>query len=395
MPNLLPFLIALFLIAAWFRIDFFFNILYLLFTVYLLSRLWVQRVTANVQVERRFVERAFPGDEVHVELRVSNTGWLPAPWLEVRESLPVQLASPPFHHVVLSLGPHETRRLRYRLRCRRRGYYTLGPLTVRIGDVFGVHESSRRPLEDAHLIVYPEVVPLMELGLPTHAPLPAIRAPSPLFEDPARIMGVRHYRVGDSPRRIHWSATAAVGELLVKQYEPAIARDTLICLDLDRDSYEMRYRYTAPELAIKTAASLANHIVVQEGLPAGLVTAAWDPLTEQQVRFALPPRSERSHLMNILEILARVQLTQEPLDFSALLRQASADLAWGTTVVAVTGRESAALFDVLAYLRQAGFVVALALITPAAASPEIEGHARVLKIPLYRVWSEEDLEMLA
>ncbi len=395
MPNLLTFLIVLFAIAALLRIDFFFNILYLLFAVYLFSRLWMRRVTANVRAERRFVNRAFPGDEVRVELRVSNAGWLPAPWLEVRESLPVQLASPPFHHVVLSLGPHETRRLHYRLRCRRRGYYPIGPLTLRNGDLFGVHEHSRQADETAYLIVYPALVALEVLGLPTHSPFPAIRARSPLFEDPARIMGVRDYQIGDSPRRIHWTSTAAAGRLLVKQYEPAIARDTLICLDLDAASYEMRHRYTAPELAIKTAASFANHIIVREGLPAGLITTAWDPLIEEQTRFSLPPRGERAHLMSILEVLARVQLTQEPAAFADLMRRESANLTWGTTIVAITGRENPALFDVLAYLKQAGFVVSLVLISPAAPSPEMEGRAQVLNIPVHRIWSEKELEMIA
>jgi len=394
MPNLLTFLIVLFAIAALLRIDFFFNILYLLFAVYLLSRLWMRRVTANVRAERRFVDRAFPGDDVHVELRVSNAGWLPAPWLEVRESLPVHLASPPFHHVVLSLGPHETRRLHYRLHCRRRGYYTVGPLTLHTGDLFGVDENRRQAHDPAYLIVYPEVVPLEDLGLPTHSPFPSLRARSPLFEDPARIMGVRDYQIGDSPRRIHWTSTAAAGQLLVKQYEPAIARDTLICLDLNGAAYDIRHRYTAPELAIKVAASLANHIIVREGLSAGLVTTAWDPLVEAQARFSLPPRGERAHLMNILEVLARVQLTHEPAAFADLLRRESANLTWGTTVVAITAREHTALFDVLAYLKQAGFVITLVLISKAAPSPEMEGRANILNIPIHRVWSETDLEIL-
>jgi hypothetical protein len=157
----------------------------------------------------------------------------------------------------------------------------------------------------------------------------------------------------------------------------------------------MRHRYTAPELAIKVAASVANHIIVREGLPAGLVTTAWDPLAEEQARVSLPPRSERAHLMSILEILARVQLTHEPAPFADLMRRESANLTWGTTIVAVTGRENPALFDVLAYLKRAGFVVSLMLISPAAPSPEMEGRAQVLNIPVHRIWSEEALEMVA
>ena len=95
-------------------------------------------------------------------------------------------------------------------------------------------------------------------------------------------MGVRPYQIGDSPRRIHWSATASAGQMLVKRYQPAIARETLICLDLDLTSYTGKRFYDATELAIVTAASIANHIAVREGLPVGLATQALDPLQEDR-----------------------------------------------------------------------------------------------------------------
>jgi hypothetical protein len=243
----------------------------------------------------------------------------------------------------------------------------------------------------------------------------ALPARSPLFEDPARVMGVRDYQRGDSPRRIHWTATAKFSgqgraRLMVKQYQPAIARETMICLSLAQADYGHRQRYTATELAIVVAASLANHIVVQEGLPVGLVTEARDPLVETAtslraqpqaegsveapamlrwagstladknssvVRFSLPPRSGRGHLMSVLEVLARVQVPMQAdtsasgsasastTPFVELLRQAGTTLSWGATLCIITGRESAELFDVILSLRRAGFAVTLILVQPA------------------------------
>jgi uncharacterized protein (DUF58 family) len=396
MPNLVFFLVLLFLLASYLRVDFFFTIIYLLAAVYLISRLWMVRAAANLVVERRFVDRAFLGDEVQVELRVRNRGWLPVPWVLVRESLPVDLVSPPLLQKALGLGPGEEERLHYSLNCRRRGYYPLGPLQFSTGDLLGIHESRQRQIEAEYLIIYPRVVPLERLGLPTQSPLVVLRAQSPLFEDPARIMGVRDYEVGDSPRRIHWTATASAGRLLVKQYEPAIARDTFICLDLGRDAYDPRHHFHATELAIVTAASIANHVVVREGLPVGLASYAWDPLVEEHVRFSLPLHKGRGHLMSLLEVLARVERTKkEGQPFGDLLRQESLRLPWGATLIVISGSEDPALFESLAQLRRSGFSIALILVQAPLISTPLQGRAELLNIPLYRVWSEEELEVLS
>jgi uncharacterized protein (DUF58 family) len=391
MGNFVPYLLILFIIAAFWRIDFFFTVVYLLFGVYIVSRLWVQRATRRLETRRRFTSHAFCGEQVSVDLAVRNAGRLPIPWLEVHESLPVTLAAPPFHHEVISLGMHERHSVRYSLNCRQRGYYPIGPLTMRAGDLLGAIPPRELKVEPEYIIVYPRVVHLQKLGLPTHSPLAALPDRTPLFEDPARIMGVRDYQRGDSPRRIHWTATASAGRLLVKRYQPAIARETLICLNLNQDDYPQRRRYTATELAIVAAASVANHIVVREKLPVGMVTEALDPLSETTTRFRLPPRQERAHLIGLLEVLARAQVTPTA-PFVELLRNESMDLPWGATILAITGQESEALFETLLYLKRTGFAVALILVQPMLPSPELQKQADMLNLPVYRVWQERDLE---
>lgn len=391
MRNFTPFLLTLFIIAAILRVDFFFTIAYLFFAVYLLSRLWIQRTANHVHVERHFTDHAFPGDQVTVNVVVQNPTWLPTPWLEVHESLPVELIAPPFYREVATLNPRERHQFHYTLHCRQRGYYPIGPMKLQTGDLLGITNRRQKTLVSEHIIVYPQVVPLQQLGLPTHSPQVALPARSPLFEDPTRVRGVRDYVRGDSPRRIHWTATASTGRLLVKQYQPSIARETLICLDLNSEDYGQRQRYTATELAIVTAASIANHIVVQEGLAVGLTTEAWDPLLDQQTQFFLPPRSERAYLMGLLEVLARVQIASVT-PFADLLRRESVNLSWGATLVIISGQESEDLFDTLIYLRRSGMTVALILIQPSRPSDELQKRADLLNIPIHRLWRDKDLE---
>jgi uncharacterized protein (DUF58 family) len=326
-----------------------------------------------------------------VDVSVRNNGWLPIPWLELHESLPIDLVVLPFKGKVISLGRHEDCLLTYTLRCRKRGVYALGPLTLRSGDLLGIEQITSKQVAANPLIVYPQIVPLHQLGLPTYSPSVTLPTKAPLFEDPTRITGVRNYVHGDSPRRIHWTATASAGRLLVKQYQPAIARETLICLNLNPADYEARQRYIATELAIVVAASVANHVIVKEGLPVGLATEAIEPLVEDKVRYSLPPRSERAHLMNMLEVLARAQIADE-VSFADLIRRESVRLAWGATLMVVTGRESMELFDMLLYLKRAGFAVTLVLVQPGEPSDEMQKRVAVLNLPVHRIWRETDLD---
>ena len=58
------------------------------------------------------------------------------------------------------------------------------------------------------------------------------RARQGLQEDPALFAGVRPFQPGDSRRRLHWRATARVGQPVSKKFEPSTIRETLIALDV-------------------------------------------------------------------------------------------------------------------------------------------------------------------
>ncbi len=392
MKEFMPFMLVLFGLAIVLRINFFFTIVYFLVATYILVRLWSSRAVGSLRVGRQFNERAFTGDEVPVRLTVHNRGLLPVPWLELSESIPLPLQSGRFQRQALSLGAREEWHHTYYLGCRRRGYYHVGPLTVQTGDLLGLEGRAQLRVEASPMIVYPRVVPLTDLGLPTRSPLVALPAKSPLFEDPSRLMGVRDYRRGDSPRRIHWPATARTGALVVKQYQPAIARETLICLDMHDEGYTPRRLYEATELAIITAASIASHIVLREGLAVGLATEAFDPIAEQRRHISLPPRTERAHLMaSVLETLARVQLAPDA-PIAHWLRAESTRISWGATMVVITGCESEELYDALLALQRGGRSPALVLIHPEPTPPALQGRAEALGIRVHRVRIERDLE---
>ena len=400
MSGLATFLLVLLAMAALLRVDFFFYLLYLLAGLVVLGRLWAQHAAHAVASERQHPRRVFWGERPWVRLTVRNKGLLPLLWLQVHDSVPIQLRSPNFYQAVLSLGPHERVTLSYQLDCHRRGYYSLGPLTLQSGDLLGTARIDLSHATPDTLVVYPRIIPFTGVRLPSRALYGSLPSRQRIFEDPSRVMGLRDYAPGDSPRHIAWKASAACGRLQVRRYEPTVALDTTIFVDLCRGSYSPMRLWVATELAIVTAASLANWLV-ERRQAVGLGTNGRDPLLPGDggatATETLPypptmlPRKGRPALTHILDLLARVEMV-DGIGLPALLRRETRRLGWGSTVVAITGRVDEGLFEALAALRRSGFSLALISVDPSAQFQAVRRRAAQLGVPAFEVWEEADLE---
>jgi uncharacterized protein (DUF58 family) len=388
MRLFLPFILALLVIAVILSVPIFVTVVYFLIAVYLVSRLWVRHSVEHVRLRRSFLDHAFLGDHVEVTIQVENASRVPVPWIEVTDSVPTELrAAAPATHV-LSLGMRQRQRFSYRLDCGKRGYYVLGPFYFNTGDLLGVRQESLELPSLNSLTVYPRVLSLERLELQSLAPQAALAATSPLIEDPSRVIGVRDYQRGDSPRRMHWKATAQLSRLMVRQFDPTISRETMIFLDLDGGNYSQPYDGT--EMAIVAAASIANHIVAREKLPIGLMTEAIDPLAgRQSTRVTLLPRGGRGQLIAILEVLARAGMTRDTA-FAGTMRRQSVNLPWGASIVAITGDRSDELMQTLFYLRRGGFATSLILVQPSGSPREREAHPAGISI--HTLSTYQDLE---
>ncbi len=408
--------IVFILVALLLRLDFVFYIVYVVGGIYLASRWLWPRAFRRLKVERRFADHAFLGERVLVTLRLENRGRLPLPWLQLNESVPPELASGGSHAFALSLRARERRELTYHVQATRRGYYRLGPLFVRSGDLFGWSEE-RAEAGAGYLTVYPHIIPLARLGLPSRLPYGTIASQQRLFEDPARPTGVREYQSGDSLRRINWKVSAHHDNLVVKTLQPAISLDTFILLNLNQDEYDRATRYSAPEWAIEVAASLAAHLVERKQA-VGLATNGSDPLLQQSPagpdaklpfddvtgrllladdgeseRFLpLPilPRPGRAQLMKLLELLARVE-ARPTAPFAAWAARATLHLGWGITLPVITPEPSEETYAALHRLVRSGYNPALIVTTPSAHFSLIAERARQLGFSAFHVSSRADL----
>jgi uncharacterized protein (DUF58 family) len=383
-------LVILLFVAAIVKGGFAFTIFYLFLGIYIVSLVWTRQSANNITCERKFEKRAFWGEEVPVKLDIKNKGWLPIPWLYIYESLPVELSGGSFVKRVISLGPHGAMQIQYMLSAYKRGHYAVGPFTTKFGDTLGLAEVQELEKQPDYITVYPRIVPLSSVKLPSRSPIGTLRHHQPIFEDPSRMRGKRDYTASDSLRRVDWKASAAVGRLQVKQYEPSISLQTSIFLNLNYREYPRHY-IDATELSIVVAASLANWVVEQKQ-SVGLTTNGVDQHVSNRKVRPIFPRKGRGQLIRILDTLARIQGT-EAQPITSLLSQETPNLPWGTTIVVITGQINDALFDELFQIQRRGQNVTLMITGHGANIKLARKQAKQFGFPIYAFADEKSLDV--
>ena len=351
----------------------------ILLLVAVTSQVWEHYCLAGVRYTRSLgQQRAFFGEGISLTLEIVNDKPLPLAWLEIADTVPGSgLTLQPAHTgpsyitgrrvltMLLSIRWYERVRRHYTVECGARGVHAFGPATLRSGDVFGLGTRELDlPAED-YLLVYPKIVSLERLGLPTRNPFGDVSLRKQwLFEDPLRTVGVRDYRPGDTPRRLHWKATAhEPGQTLkVKVYEPTTSHRLHVLLNVGTSEQNWSWQGYDPEAleaAITTAASVASW-ASERSLLVGLSANA--NIFHSSTRVSIAPSRDPQQLMHILEALAKL-VPMASMSAEALLEFEARDLGFGATVVMVTTVASDSLIRRLRLLERAGHQPVLLLIT--------------------------------
>jgi uncharacterized protein (DUF58 family) len=172
------------------------------------------------------------GEVVEWSIEIRDSGKNRGTWIleeRVRESCASWL-------VVRAAG-EAVFRPRVRATIPRRGKYTLAPLIARSTFPFGLAGRSIPLLHADELIVLPkparvDVERMRNWMYRAWAGADDQRRKlRRVIEREAEVHGLRDYRSGDSPRRIHWKATARRNRLTVREYEDAAPPRLLLVVD--------------------------------------------------------------------------------------------------------------------------------------------------------------------
>lgn len=354
-------LIILFLIVAIFlQVDFVYYIVYVCVGIWLWARWLVPRQLKRIEVSRQNPQRVFWNERFSAQITVHNEGWLRLPWLLIRDSVPLELRIGSQINDIVTLRGREKATLSVNLAGKRRGRFTIGPLRVSTSDVFGLGKTRVRMFPTTDIIVYPRIHTLKSLGLPSKLPFGTLPSEERLFADPSRPVGVREFRSGDSLRSMNWKVSAHTEKLMVRTYQPAVAQEVLLALNLYESDYQRKDRLAYVEWGIELAASLAAHLAQQkQGVvlaPMPVDPAAAAGLSEGLSR--LPEdgqgrRPTRAGIETILEALAQLD-SQNHTPLEAWLPEACREVQWGTTILVITPTASQTTTEQLHQLVRTG-----------------------------------------
>ncbi|MCW2812699.1 MAG: hypothetical protein JWN84_154 [Nocardioides sp.] len=271
------------------------------------------------------------GQPARVNLALTNEGRTPSGVLLLEDHVPYVLGTRP-RFVLDGIGHGWRRQVTYQIRSDVRGRFEIGPMTVRVGDAFGLVELGRAFRMTVPLVVTPRTVVLPPIPLGGGWTGSGDNRPRAFAMGSAEDVTVRDYRQGDDLRRVHWPSSARTGELMVRREEQPWQSRATILLDNRLLCHRGQGIASSLEAAVIAAASVAVHLS-HRGFQVRLVTADGADVGLPGGGGQFHARDADLNVRPLLEALAVVQLdSRDRLDTSWMGEQAR-----GGLTVAVLG----------------------------------------------------------
>lgn len=245
----------------------------LLICLPVLSALAARRARYQLRCERQIIPpRVAPGQSATVRVRLDNVSRISTGLLLAEETIPYSLGSRP-RYVLNGIERSGSREVSYMLRSDLRGKFVIGPMRLRIADVFGLVELTANFASKNTLTVTPKIVPLTAAsttGSWSSDGDGRTRMTAAAGDDDVI---PRAYRDGDELRRVHWRSTARYGELMVRREEQRWQDRAVVILDSRRSAHAGTGPSSSFEFAVSAAASIGVHLA-RSGLDGHLLTDA-------------------------------------------------------------------------------------------------------------------------
>lgn len=194
---------------------------------------------------------------------------------------------------VASAPRRRTLLCRWEFRPMHRGVYPLATPRLTTGFPFGLWENGCRMVVEKPLVVWPRTYPV--------GPIPPVSGDHQVEGAVSRskvgtngdVLGVRPYRYGDSPRRIHWGQSVRHDRLVVCELQSNSRPVIQLVLDADPRVHTGGGSNSSREWAVRIVASFARGWL-EGGAEVGLAWGGHD----------IPPASGQAQLHRILDALA-------------------------------------------------------------------------------------------
>lgn len=286
---------------------------------------------SRVEYARSFSEVAvFEGEEINMTDEIANKKLLPIPWLrlesKINENLQFkrrnqvddktdqdhsqrsEIIHGNYHRMLFSLLPYQKIRRKQHLVCTKRGFYQFDNVDMSTGDVFGFGETFKNVQSPTEIIVYPSLLSMDDIPLPTHSWLGDVVVRRWIIEDPFLTAGVRDYSAGDPLNSINWKATARTNHLQVTKKDFSADHHLMIYVNFNQtgDIWHPIIDKELTEMSMSYAATIAE-FSISKGISTGFGCNSYmGQKTNETIR--IEPEHSRQQLTYILETLAKLEI---------------------------------------------------------------------------------------
>ncbi len=163
-----------------------------------------------------------------------------------------------------SLTPNKSDKLESKIRCNYRGEYAVGIESVEVTDFLYLFSITYPLLTKMRVVVLPRVTNLANLGI---AP-PELDVKNPVFysdnTEEELDSEIRNYYPGDNKKRIHWKASAKLGELVSRKYYYRPKSKIVLYMDLMKVDEDELQTIIIEDKIIESVLAIANYYSQRE-----------------------------------------------------------------------------------------------------------------------------------
>lgn len=286
---------------------------------------------SKVSIERSFdTVHANFGQSIHMIEKISNNKLLPIPWLKIESRIDnglkfglqedLNILHGEFHISAFCMLPY-TRIIRtHNVKCVKRGYYHLKSAALTCSSITGWNSSIKDEETNAQVYVFPRLLTIPEINLPSHSWQGERVVRRWILEDPFIKAGVREYTTSDPMKNINWKASARFGNLFVNRYDPTAQHKLMILLNVDTkpDQWTITDEPERVEYGISLAATILEY-AFRNLIEVGFGSNSFlKDMAKMPIRIA--PASGTPQRTIIMRNLARMGILRS-ISFSTMLEQ--------------------------------------------------------------------------
>lgn len=402
-----------------------FKLAYFFFLFHFIIKYYHYNISKNLKLSHHLKnDHLFYDEEIEIIVEIENKSFLPVLWFKFEEYLPGALTTLEEQHLSY-FKPGEKKEWSFSLKAKKRGLYKIGPLKWEFGDFLG-YQLSKGKLEELEVYIYPKILNLEEMGIASRLPFGNSQWPQPIYKDPYRNAGIREYQAADRLNQIHWKATAKTGELKSRKNESTVSVETALVLNMSQQDYGLKFLERKTERAVRAAASIAYYLnrsghsfkflsnaliegedsrefaAYQQQLSAGEEkNQAAENEKSQDSReidseemaaenyISLPSGSGDAHLQELLEILARVEISKAD-NFINLLTE-ELELAWGGSLIIFTEKDDRKLMQAADSLLRRGYNIKIMVMGDEIMHREFRHRPFTAPLSIHHLRRERDL----